>query len=214
MQTNINLQANQTIVFIGDSITDTGRMYPAYGPFGFGYVNFAANLLMAKYSGFALNIVNSGASGNTIRDLARRWKADCLDHKPDILSIMIGINDLWRQHEGAEYLPDAVYPNEYESTYRELLSTAKKECEPQLVLMEPFMFCDDMENKMFRGLRAYIDIVNNLAQEFDAVLVPLQSCIDEQIKKVPPGKWSDDMVHPYVWVHAWISQRWLGATGL
>jgi hypothetical protein len=76
------------------------------------------------------------------------------------------------------------------------------------------MFCDDRENQMLKGLRTYIEVVHKLAEEFDAVLVPLQSRIDEQIKQVPPGKWSADSVHPYVWAHAWIAQRWLEAAGL
>jgi hypothetical protein len=81
-----------------------------------------------------------------------------------------------------------------------------------MVLMEPFMFCDDSHNQMFRDLRGYIKAVSKIADEFDAILVPLQSCIDEQIKSIPPEKWSEDFVHPFVWVHAWISQRWFEFT--
>lgn len=214
MRAGIELKADQTIVFIGDSITDMGRGEPAYRPFGYGYVNFAANHLLAKYPGLNLDIVNTGLSGNSIRDLQSRWDRDCIGHKPDILSVLIGVNDLWRQYAEAEKRPRAVYPEEYELTYRRLLLAAKEQCNCQLVLMEPFMFCSDRENPMFKGLRTYIRTVQELAQEFDGVLVPLQSKIDEQIKQVPPEKWASDMVHPYVWAHAWIAQRWLEATGL
>jgi len=224
MQPKIDLKPSQTIVFIGDSITDMGRSQPAYRPLGFGYVHFVGNLLLAKYPQLNLNIVNTGISGNTVRDLKNRWVKDCLEHKPDILSVLIGINDLWRQYGEPERMPAAVYPEEYELTYRRLLSLvsaeravagqAKQRCNSQLVLIEPFMFCDDAENKIFQDLRTYIRIVHNLAKEFDAVLVPLQGWIDEQIKQVPPEKWSQDSVHPYIWAHAWIAQRWLEATGL
>ena len=67
---------------------------------------------------------------------------------------------------------------------------------------------------MFKDLQGYIGAVHKLVDEFDAVLVPLQSRIDEKIKQVPPEKWSDDMVHPYLWAHAWVSQRWLEVTNL
>ncbi len=214
MQSKVELKANQTIVFIGDSITDTGRLEPAYRPFGYGYVNFVANLLLAEYPELNLNIVNTGINGDTVRKLEARWERDCIDHKPDILSVLIGINDLWRQYVEPERLPEAVYPDEYELTYRRLLLTAKKQCKCQLVLMEPFMFCSTPENPMFKGLQTYLKIVHKLAEESDAVVVALQSKIDEQIKQVPPEKWSADSVHPYVWVHAWIAQRWLQATGL
>jgi len=68
---------------------------------------------------------------------------------------------------------------------------------------------------MFKGLRTYIKIIHKVSpKSFDAVIVPLQSRIDEQMKQVTPDKWSADMVHPYVWAHAWVTQRWLEATGL
>lgn len=209
MQSKIDLRAKQTIVFIGDSITDAGRFELAYRPLGLGYVHFAANFLMARYPQLNLNIINTGISGDTVRDLKARWKSDCIRHKPDILSVLIGVNDLWRQYGEPEIIPDAVYPDEYEKTYRQLLSQAKQKCHTQLILMEPFMFCSDSKNQMFKGLQKYIKIVHKLADEFDAVLVPLQNFIDKQIEKVPPERWSQDFVHPYVWAHAWIAQRWI-----
>jgi len=189
-------------------------------PIKYGTIQFAlrfgtvGNLLLAKYPHLNLNIINTGISGNTVRDLKKRWEKDCLEYKPEILSVLIGINDLWRQYAEPEKIPAAVYPDEYELTYRQLLSQVKEEFNSRLVLIEPFMFCDDEKNKIFQDLRTYIRIVHNLAKEFDAVLVQLQSRIDEQIKQVPPEKWSQDSVHPYVWAHAWIAQKWLEATGL
>ncbi len=214
MQPKIDLKPNQTIVFIGDSITDMDRKLPVYKPLGFGYVNFVGNLLLAKYPQLNLNIVNTGISGNTVRDLKNRWKEDCLEYKPDILSVLIGINDLCRQYGEPEKMPAVVYPDEYELTYRQLLSQVKREFNSQLVLIEPFMFCNNLENKIFHDLRTYIRIVHRLTKEFNAVLVPLQNRIDEQIKQTPPEKWSEDSVHPYTWAHAWIARQWLEATGL
>lgn len=214
MQRKIVLKPGQTIVFIGDSITDMGRSQMAYSPLGAGYVHFAGNLLLAKYPQFNLNIINTGISADTVRDLKDRWEKDCLEHEPDILSVLIGINDLCRRHGEPEKLSRAVYPDEYESTYRRLLSQVKQKFNSQLVLIEPFMFCDDKENKIFKDLKTYIRVVHKLSEESDAVLVPLQSRIDEQIKQIPPEKWSDDSVHPYIWAHAWIAWQWLEATGI
>jgi lysophospholipase L1-like esterase len=224
MQSKIELKPNQTIVFIGDSITDADRNQPAYRPFGFGYVHFIANTLLAQYPQMNISIINAGVSGNTIRDLKHRWEKDCIKYKPDILSVLVGINDVARRYAEPEKQPRAVYEDEYELTYRQLLSLvsakravagqAKQRLNCQLVLMEPFMFCSDAENELFRNLRSYIDIVDRLAEKFGAVLVPLQSEIDKQIRKVPSGNWSLDMIHPYVWAHAWIARCWLQATGL
>jgi len=214
MVSKLKLSENQTIVFIGDSITDAGRREAAYQPLGYGYVHFVANTLLAKYPQLNLNIINSGVHGNTVRTMAARWEKDCLEYQPDILSVLIGVNDVWRQHVEPERLPEAVYPQEYELTYRRLLSQVKNRCNCQLVLIEPFMFCDDSDNPMLKDLRSYIQIVHKLSEEFDALLVPLQHYVDEQIKQVPPEKWSLDYVHPFLWAHAWIAQRWLTVTSL
>jgi len=212
MQTKIELKPNLSIVFIGDSITDAGRLEVAYRPFGYGYVHFVAYHLLAKYPEYNINVINTGISGNTIRDLDYRWEKDCLNHKPDILSVLIGINDVFRQYTGT---PDAaVLLDEYQLTYKRLLSLVKEKYNCRLVLIEPFMFCDDKTNPAYKALQQYIHAVRALAEEFDAVLVPLQELIDKKIKEVSPKKFSDDMVHPYVWAHAWIAQRWLEATRL
>ena len=209
MPNKIELRPGQTILFIGDSITDADRNSPACAPFGFGYVHYVANYLLGKYSDYNLSIINTGVSGNTIRDLKSRWQADCLDHNPDVLSILIGVNDVWYQFDTKDELPCAVPLNEYKATYEQLLVLAKAKCNSRLVICEPFMFCDDYNNPMFAQLRHYIDAVRRIADDFDACLVPLQSAIDERIKEVPPQNWSADAVHPAVWAHAWIAQQWL-----
>jgi lysophospholipase L1-like esterase len=212
MSNKTELKPNNTIVFIGDSITDADRLAREYKPFGNGYVNFAANYLLAKYPEYNLRIINTGISGNTIRHLNKRWEKDCLNHKPDILSILIGINDLCRQFTGR--LNEAVLIEEYELTYERLLSLVKDKNNCQLVLMEPFLFCEDKTNPAYETLQEYIRVVRTMAEKFSAVLVPLQNSIDKKIKIVPQDKWSDDMIHPYIWAHCWIAQRWLEATNL
>jgi lysophospholipase L1-like esterase len=212
VHTQIELKPSVSIIFIGDSITDAGRRQTAYRPLGYGYVHFVVNYLLAKYPEYDLNSINTGVSGNTIRDLNGRWERDCLAHKPDILSVLIGINDVWRQH--TDRPDEAVYLDEYEFTYERLLSRAKDNSDCRMVLMEPFMFCSDTENPMYKSLQEFIAVVRSLAEKFDAVLVPLQESIDKIIEKILPEKFSDDMVHPYLWAHSWIAQRWLEATQL
>jgi len=212
MQNKIELKPNLSIIFTGDSITDAGRLEPAYRPFGYGYVHFVAYRLMAKYPEYNISVINTGISGDTVRDLDYRWEKDCLNHKPDVLSILIGINDIFRQFSSR--LDEAVLLDEYQLTYERLLSLVKEKYNCQLILMEPFMFCDEKTNPAYKSLLQYIGAVRALAEKFDAVLVPIQELIDKKIKEVPPEKFSDDMVHPYVWAHAWIAQCWLEATKL
>ncbi len=127
---------------------------------------------------------------------------------------MIGVNDVWRQFATEDDLPYAVPLDEYEATYRQLLMMVTQRCNSQLVICEPFMFCDDFNDPMFAHLRRYIEVVRRIADDFNACLVPLQKAINERIKEVPPQNWSLDMVHPEIWAHAWIAQQWLIAAGL
>jgi lysophospholipase L1-like esterase len=214
MQQTIRLKATDTIVFIGDSITAADRHRQAYSPLGFGYVHFAGNLLLARYPALNLRIVNTGISGDTVIDLKDRWQRDCLAHRPNVLSVMVGINDVWRRAMEPDMAERAASPAEFEITYEQLLVQAKGHCRCQLVLMEPLLFCRDRENEVFRALVPYLEAVRRLATKQGAVIVPLQKEIDRQIVEIPSEKWSQDAVHPYLWAHAWIAQQWLDATGL
>ncbi len=210
----IRLERNDTIVFIGDSITAAERHRQAYSPLGFGYVHFAGNLLLARHPALDLRIVNTGISGDTVIDLKRRWQKDCLDQRPSILSILVGINDIWQRTMEPGLARDAAGPEEFELTYEQLLAQARQGGTRQLVLMEPFLFCRDRTNEVYRALLPYLEVVRQLAIRHGAVEVPLQARIEQQIVEIPPEKWSQDMVHPYFWAHAWIAQQWLDATGL
>ena len=213
MHKRIELQPDQTLLFIGDSITDCQRRELPYAPLGRGYVHFAANFLLANLSHIKLNIQNRGVGGDTTRDLKERWDQDCLALKPDIVSVMIGINDLWRKYgESQESRRMHVAPDEYETNYRQMLTQVKDECDCQLILMEPYMFCDDPANPMMIDLDTYINIVYTLADEFDAVLVPIYTAyvaLRNKHHKRPADQWAEDTVHPYTWAHAWIAKQWL-----
>ena len=211
---DLAIQDGQTVVFIGDSITDAERHRRAYRPLGFGYVHFVGNFLVARKPQFSLNIVNTGVSGDTILDLQRRWQRDCLAHRPNVLTILVGINDVWRRTMEPTLAAEAAAPDRFEVTYDQLLSQVRNQHDCQLVLLEPFLFCGDRQNPVYRALLPYVEIARRLAAEHAAVLVPLQESIDRCIVEVPPEKWSPDMVHPHLWAHAWIAQRWLEAAGL
>lgn len=210
----MRLKASDTIVFIGDSITDAERHRQAYAPLGFGYVHFASNLLCARHPELNLSIVNTGVSGDTIRDLEQRWEKDCVAHGPNVVSVLVGINDVWQLAMSPAPAQTAATPREYEAVYGQLLSHAKQRCDCRFVLMEPFMFCRDRHNPAFTALTPYVEVVRALAAKYDAALVALQQQIDQQIVETPPERWSADTVHPYLWAHAWIALQWLGATGL
>ena len=212
MHKRIDFQPGQTLLFIGNSITDCERREPPYGPLGCGYVNFAANFLLAARPDLNLTIENRGISGDTTSELLARWDQDCLALKPDVVSIMIGINDLWRKFSDClERQQLHVVPDDYESNYRQILTQLSNECESQVILMEPFMFCDEPDNPMLAELPSYIETVHKLAGEFNAVLVPIHTNYMKLTGRRPADQWAEDTVHPTTWAHAWIARQWLEA---
>jgi lysophospholipase L1-like esterase len=210
MHKRIDFLPEQTLLFIGDSITDCQRREPAHTPLGCGYVNFAANALLTARPDLNLTIENRGIGGDSTRALKWRWNRDCIALKPDIVSVMIGINDLWRKYgDCSEVQRMHVPPDEYETNYRQILTLLKDECGSQLILMEPYMFCDDPDNPMLADLSDYIRIVHALTDEFDAILVSLHTNYMKLKDKRPAEQWAEDTVHPTTWAHEWIAKQWL-----
>ena len=142
----MKLQNGQRLVFIGDSVTDMGRTRGAqdgpseglFEPLGKGYVHVVSGLLNAVYPELLLRITNVGNSGNNVLDLKNRWQKDVLDLKPDWLSIMIGINDVWRQFDSPQLPEQHVSPELYEKTLGELVSSTRPQLSGGLVLMTPY----------------------------------------------------------------------------
>jgi lysophospholipase L1-like esterase len=201
--------ADQTILFIGDSITDCGRRDRAM-PFGDGYVSQARSLLLARYPELRLRVVNRGIGGDTTRHLLDRWERDVLAERPDWLSLMIGINDVWRSFR--ENPHEAVPLPEFESNLRELLGSAR-EIGARLILMTPYMIEGDRGLPMRRQMDLYGDVVRRLARELDAVFVDTQAAFDAALRHSTPGDWAADQIHPNAEGHAVIALAWLRAVG-
>ncbi len=136
----MKIHSSSTLLMIGDSITDCGRARPVAEAvnwdLGNGYVSLIHALLGATCPERHIRIRNTGISGNTVRDLAARWQSDVLDLKPDWLSIMIGINDVWRQFDAPLQTEWHVTLDEYLSILEQLVRTTRPQLKG-LVLMTP-----------------------------------------------------------------------------
>jgi lysophospholipase L1-like esterase len=203
------LRDNLKFLFTGDSITAASRDNEAYQPYGKGFVHFAANSLLAKYPELAFQIINTGVSGNSSTQLLARWDSDCIAYKADVITILIGINDLWKRYKAPDVSINAVYPEQYESNCREMLDAIYESGKPNVIVLEPFMFCDNADNEMFGELKQYQRICRRLAAEYPIKFVGIQDEINSLLKYTNPAKWSNDMIHPLPWAHAWLSQKWL-----
>ncbi len=204
----MKFQDGQTIVFIGDSITDCGRR-DAFAPYGDGYVSLVRAFVSARHPSQRLSWVNRGIGGNTVRDLAARWESDAIATAPDWLSVMIGINDVWRAFNGR---PETAVPlAEYEQTLRSLLRRAVDATGCRLILADPYLIEPDRDEPQRAMSDRYVEVVGKLAAKFDAVHVRTQQAFDAVLEASAPGFWADDRIHPELPGHAVIADAFLRA---
>lgn len=201
------------LLFIGDSITDCGRDHPIGkgAGLGEGYVAFIDSLLAARHPQRRIEVLNAGVGGNMIADLEARWQTDVLDLEPDWLSIMIGINDVWRQFERPSSR-DQVSLERYEETYRRLL----EQTEPSLsglVLMTPYYLQTNQSDAMRQQTDAYGLVVKNLAAHFGAVFVDVQAAFDNYLSHRAMQSLSRDRIHVNKTGHMIIAQAFFTAIG-
>jgi lysophospholipase L1-like esterase len=208
------LKKHQSILFIGDSITDCGRNRPVGTPggLGTGYVQVLHGMLYALRPDLAPYLLNTGISGNTVRHLKERWTTDVLELKPDWLSLMIGINDVWRQFDWPQR-KDGVPIREYEATLRALLGKTRPRLKG-LVLMTPFFIEPNTREPMRAMMDRYGAVAKKLAKEFDAVSVDTQAAYDAAMKELHPLQIAGDRVHPGIGGHSMLAVAWLRAMGL
>ena len=193
------------ILFQGDSITDgnRGRTADPNHILGHGYAFILAAKFGAAFSGAKLEFFNRGVSGNTVLDLEKRWQRDTLDLKPDVLSILIGVNDKGR----------GIPLDRYEQTYDQLLADAKA-ANPKLklVLCEPFVVNHRATTPQHGSPNADIvkrqEIVARLAQKHGAALVHFQAALDRATGRAPAIHWIWDDIHPTYAGHQILADEW------
>ncbi len=190
-----------TTVFIGDSVTDCGRLNEP--PYGDGYVRDIVDSGQLEGS-----VINVGTSGHRLVDLKARWHDDVLAHVPTRVSIAIGINDTWRRYDDND--PTSV--EDFERNYREVLDWTLEMGDVELVLCEPFLLHVQPEMVGWReDLDPKIDVVHRLAAEYNAKLVPFDRHLNALTKSVPMVEIADDGIHPSVFGHHEMAMLWLNS---
>ena len=207
-------QLSKIFLFQGDSITDGGRSFNQdwNHVFGQGYAYLITSHLGYTYPKRDYKFFNRGISGNKVSDLAARWQADTLDIKPDLLSILIGVNDVF----GVVVRGETFTADDFGNTYDALLTqTLKALPSIQLVLCEPFILPVGMVQKnpdaWNTELQKRQPIVKQLAEKYNAVYVPLQDAFTKATKKTPADHWIWDGVHPMPAGHELIAREWIKA---
>jgi lysophospholipase L1-like esterase len=204
------LRPGQTFLFQGDSITDAGRSPADDSMLGAGYAAMVAAWHAAAHPECDVTFLNRGVSGNRAKDLRVRWREDCLDLRPDWVSILIGINDTWRRYDSND--PTSIV--DYAAAYRDILERTRDTLGARLILMEPFVLPALEDRRAWReDLDPRIHVVRELAREFGALLIPLDGLFARAATHRPPEFWAPDGVHPSPAGHALIAQGVLGCLG-
>jgi lysophospholipase L1-like esterase len=205
------------ILFQGDSITDgnRGRNADPNHIMGHGYAFSVASRWGAEFPEKRLTFINKGISGNKVNDLANRWQSDTLDLKPDVLSILVGVNDSSSVVFNREPI---ITIEKYEEGYRSLLEQTKTQFpEIVFVLCEPFILPVGKVKENWEAYHSDIvkrqAVVKTLAAQYNAVFIGLQEVFDKACKKAPADYWIWDGVHPTVAGHELITQEWIKLVG-
>ena len=200
------------ILFQGDSITDCGRDWGNDGQLGRGYAH-----LVSAYLGYTEpgehTFVNKGISGNRVVDLYARIKRDIINYKPDVMSILIGVNDVW--HEIGDS-PNGVDADKFFKIYSMLIEEIKEALpEIKIMILEPFVLeasATEANWEFFKTeTKKRAQMSKKIAEKYNLPFIELQAGFDELSKKAPNSYWLGDGVHPTAAGHEYIKSQWLKA---
>lgn len=211
----LRLNSDDVILFQGDSITDASRKkddnnFNNPTSLGSGYVVQVAGDLLLNHADKNLKIYNKGISGNKVFQLATRWDNDCLEIKPTVLSILIGVNDYWHKHDGKYNGTVEVYKKDFKALL-ERTKTALPNV--KFIIGEPFALngIKAVKDTWYPEFDAYRAAAKEIATDFNAVFIPYQKVFDEATKVASGVYWTFDGVHPTLAGAKLMAQAWLKA---
>lgn len=214
-----SLKKGDVILFQGDSITDARRDKKKQGEanspeaLGKGYPLYAASGILGSHPGLDLQVFNRGISGHKVPDLQKRWEKDTIDLQPAILSILIGVNDIWHKLNG-KY--DGTVKS-YQTGFAELLKQTKEELpDTKIVICEPFVTrCGAVKNNWFPEFDQRRAAAKEVAKDAGAIWVPFQQIFNDAIAAgTSPQHWAHDGVHPTYSGHSLMAQTWRDTVGI
>ncbi|WP_226531102.1 SGNH/GDSL hydrolase family protein [Microbacterium paraoxydans] len=195
------------VTFIGDSITDAGRDRADAGSYGDGYVSLLAPELIAG----GATVRNLGIAGDRARDLAARWESELLPTEPELLTVYVGVNDMWRRFDS----DDPTSAGEFAATLGPLIDRVVEEHGPRLILMEPFFLpVDEEQHGWLDDLDGKRRAVRALASAHGAALVPLHEVFTAAAAEHPVADLAPDGVHPTPLGSRLIADAWRAAASI
>lgn len=207
-----NISKRDRFLFIGDSITDSNRNYHEpvghFNSLGDGYVKLISSYLTAFQPENEFEVINKGINGNRIIDLKKRWDEDVLEVRPDWVSIMIGVNDVWRQFDSVFWQEYQVGKQLFKETYMNLIQQTLPEVKG-IFLMSGFMIESNDEDPMKKRLLEYNQITKEIANLYQIKFIDMQTTIDHFLQYQSSYILSHDRIHPTQSGHMMIVKNWL-----
>lgn len=191
------VEPGSKLLFIGDSITDSGRARPVAegNEVGNGYVGMVNAMLGAMYPTHAIRVVNMGVNGNTVRELKARWRKDVIEQQPHWVAVFIGINDVWRQFDAPLRTEQHVLVDEYRQELDALIRQTLPHVQG-MILMTPYFLEPNRRDMMREAMDAYGAVVRDLAAIHGVVLVDTQASMDVLLQHYHPMSLCWDRIHP------------------
>ncbi|HZJ78261.1 MAG TPA: SGNH/GDSL hydrolase family protein [Clostridia bacterium] len=197
---------NCLILFQGDSITDADRDRNDDTKLGFGYPAIIKSFLENTYPKSNIKVINRGIGGNRSIDLVERWQKDCIELKPDYLSILIGVNDTWRSYDANEHTNYDIFKNRC----KEIIEDTLNKTNAEIILISPFLI--DISpgiTKMRQDLVLKQKAIRDLAFEYDLRFLDMDLAFKAATQFKDCKFFSEDGVHPTVDGHEFIAKLWL-----
>jgi lysophospholipase L1-like esterase len=199
------------ILFQGDSITDAGRDRENFYSAGAGYARLVAAKMGFDHPG-EYEFLNRGVSGNKVTNLMARMKRDIINLRPDVLSILVGVNDVWHEVKRGEGNSTELY----ESVYELLINEVKKALpDTRIMILEPFALkgtgTEEHWDIFEAEVREKAQVAEKVAKKNNLQFVPLQAYFDQALCFAPAEYWLQDGVHPTAAGHELIARQWIRA---
>ena len=195
------------ILFQGDSITDADRDRSDYHKMGYGYAAVVVEKLTAKYPDADFEFINLGLSGNRTDQLFDRLTPDCVELDPDIVSVLIGINDVWHRYE-YEFIPTT--DEQIALNFKCILERIKRDTRAKLLVFQPFTEGDD-QARMQPDVERLVDIVNSIAEKYADTYVRTGEIIHADENYGKEHYFTRDGVHPNQTGAAFIAKLYVEA---
>lgn len=199
------IHTNDLVLFQGDSITDAGRNREISEDLAGGYAGKAAALFRARHPELGVRFLNRGISGDRSSDMLNRWQTDCIDCKPDVISIMIGINDTWRRYDSGLPTTAKEYADNLESALRQA-----KETGARIVVISPYLLpAEDKAHWRAEDLDDKQAACKALAEQYADAYLPMDDIFREYLASHPDADCSPDGVHPNDLGAQIIAEHWV-----